>query len=44
MDTNTIGVPTRVNIGGMPMAGRGSVIGAGAAFYTVRKIKAKAQA
>ncbi|MFR5780399.1 MAG: hypothetical protein ACLUGA_03970 [Oscillospiraceae bacterium] len=44
MDTNTIGVPTRVNIGGMPMAITGSVIGALAAFYIVRKIKAKAQA
>lgn len=39
MDTNTIGVPTRVNIGGMPMAITGSVIGALAAFYIVRKIK-----
>jgi len=44
VDTNTIGVPTRVNIGGMPMAITGSVIGALAAFYIVRKIKAKAQA
>lgn len=43
MDTNTIGVPTRVNIGGMPMAITGSVIGALAAFYIVRKIKAKAR-
>lgn len=44
MDTDTTGVPTGVIIGGIPMAITGSVIGALAAFYIVRKIKAKAQA